>query len=58
MFRLVFFPSPWLNADDTRFDFWRRPEIVLANLHQMIDSCQELSVNRKPTIQFVTRLRH
>lgn len=47
---------PWFNADNARFDFWRRSKVVLANFHKVINSCQELCIDGQAAIELVTRL--
>ena len=37
---------------------WRRPEISLSDLHDVIDPGEQLRINRESTVEFVARLRH
>lgn len=47
-----------LNAHHTRFDLWRRPEVVLAHFHQHVHTRQQLRIDAQTTEQFIARLGH
>lgn len=47
---------PRLNAHHTGLDLWWGSEVVLAHLHDHVDTGQELCVYTQPAVEFVTRL--
>merc|ERR1719187_2493289 len=47
-----------LYSHHAALNLWRWSEVVLANLHEMIHPCEELGVDGKPAVEFVSRLGH
>ncbi len=46
----------WLDSNHTRLNLWRRLEIVLADLHEVVDTGQQLSVNGEAAVKLVAWL--
>merc|ERR1712168_1016990 len=46
------------DAHHGRLDFRRGTEIVLTDFHEMVDTCEELCVQRETTVEFVTGFGH
>ena len=49
---------PGLQPDHRTLDFWRRPEVVFADFHDVVDPGEELGVDGQPAVEFVAGLSH